>query len=306
MSFASDQILERLRLKRRLRLWQTLAVVAVMVVCLAVGAKLNVVGQGDHIARLWVTGVIRDNTLRDQQVAALRDDPKVKAVVVRINSPGGTVVGGEALYKNLRKLAEKKPVVAVMGELATSAGYMTAIGADYIVAREGTITGSIGVIMQSANLTKLMDKIGVEPVVIKSAPLKAAPNPMEEMTPQVREATQQIVMDMYDMFIEMVALRRNLKVDEVRGLADGRIFTGRQALGANLIDANGSEEKALGWLHQVKEIPKGLKILDVHSDERSFLARAKGMVFSTLLDKSLISEGLNLDGLTSVWHPSLQ
>lgn len=306
MPFSSDQILERLRLKRRLRIWQAVGVLAVAGIVLALGARFDVLNQQDHIARLWVTGVIQDDPERDELIKELADDDNVKAVLLRINSPGGTVVGGEALYRHLRALADKKPVVAVMGEVAASAGYMTAIAADHIVAREGTITGSIGVLMQSANITGLMDKIGVKPVVIKSAPLKAAPNPMEEMTPEVRKATETVIMDMYDMFVGMVSERRNLTLEETKALADGRIFTGRQAKQAGLVDQTGGEKDALKWLVSEGQITEGLEILDALYGEEEFWAGAGSALISSFFDKTLISEGLRLDGLISVWHPNLQ
>jgi protease-4 len=271
-----------------------------------VGARFNVFGHGDHIARLWVEGVIRDDVARDELIYELKQDPSVKAVIVRINSPGGTVVGGEALYRNLRSLSAEKPVVAVMGEVAASAGYMTALAADHIVAREGTITGSIGVLMQSANVTGLMEKIGVKPVVVKSAPLKAAPNPMEEVTPEVLAATENVIMDMYQMFLGLVVERRPLDVVEARQLADGRIFTGRQAKQAGLIDETGGESTALTWLREEKKLPRGLEIHDVSYTEEEFWPQAQSALLSVFFDKTLISKGLSLDGLLSVWHPEVR
>ncbi len=306
MTFSSDQILDRLRLKRRLRIWQGIGIVAVCAAVLILGARMSVMVHGDHIARLWVDGVIYDDVARDELIAELAQDDSVKAVLLRINSPGGTVVGGEALYRNLRKLSEQKPVVAVMGEVAASAGYMTAIAADHIVAREGTITGSIGVLMQTANVTGLMDKIGVKPIVIKSAPLKATPNPMEEMTPEMREATQNVIMDMYDMFVAMVSERRGLAMEETLKLADGRIFTGRQAKEAGLIDETGGEDSALAWLKAEKNIADGLDIIDTSYSDEGFWEQAQSSMMKSFFDKTLISKGLSLDGLLSVWHPNFQ
>jgi protease-4 len=303
MTFSTDHILDRIRLKRRLRIWQAVGVLALVGVALALGARFELFGHGNHIARLWVEGVIRDDVERDELIHDLAYDPSVQAVIVRINSPGGTVVGGEALYRNLRALAAKKPVVAVMGEVAASAGYMTALAADHIVAREGTITGSIGVIMQTANVTELMDKIGIKPVVVKSAPLKATPNPMEEVTPEMLEATQGVIMDMYQMFLGMVVERRDLNIEEARKLADGRIFTGRQAKQAKLVDETGSEAAALKWLSEEKNLPRGLEIHDAIYGEEEFWPRAQSTVIEMFFDKTLISKGLSLDGLLSVWQP---
>ncbi|WP_135074999.1 signal peptide peptidase SppA [Terasakiella sp. SH-1] len=306
MTFSADYLLDRIRLKRRLRIWQGIGILAICAALLALAARFDVFGHGDHIARLWVEGIIRDDVARDEMIAELKRDPKVKAVIVRINSPGGSVVGGEALYRNLRDLANEKPVVAVMGEVAASAGYMTALAADYIVAREGTITGSIGVLMQSANVKGLMEKIGVKPVIIKSAPLKAAPNPMEDLTPQSRKATEAVILDMFDMFQSMVMERRNLSKAEVSRLADGRIYTGRQAKNARLIDETGSEAAALAWLKREKKVPSTLEVIDAIYGEEDLWAGAQSAIAKSFFDKTLISKGLSLDGLISVWQPELK
>jgi protease IV len=303
MSFSADWLMDRIRLKRRLRIWQTVGVLGICAFILAMAARFDVIGQGDHIARLWIEGVIRDDADRDALLADMTRDDKIKAVIVRINSPGGTVVGGEALYQNLRTLAAKKPVVVVMGEVAASAGYMTALAADYIVARESTITGSIGVLMQSADFTSLMDKVGIKPVVIKSSPLKAAPNPMEVMTPEVLTVTKDVILDMYQMFLGMVVERRPLDLAQAKKLADGRIFTGRQALKEKLIDAIGNEMTAFQWLSQEKQIDSSLEIKDVSYEEDSIWPAPQSSLMQMFFDKTLISKGLSLDGLISVWQP---
>jgi len=306
MSFSADWLMDRIRLKRRLRIWQTVGVIGLCAFIIAMAARFDVIGQGDHIARLWIDGVIRDDIERDELIAEMARDENIKAVIVRINSPGGTVVGGEALFRNLRSLASNKPVVAVMGEVAASAGYMTALAADYIVAREGTITGSIGVLMQSADFTGLMDKVGIKPVVIKSSPLKAAPNPMEVMTPEVLAVTQDVILDMYQMFLGMVVERRPLNIEEASKLADGRIFTGRQALHARLIDATGNETTAFQWLKAEKKIDGDLEIKDVTYGEEDLWTGAQSTLIQMFFDKTLISKGLSLDGLISVWQPNFK
>jgi len=303
MTFSSDWLLDRIRLKRRLRIWQGIGILALCGVVLALAARFDMLSHGDHIARLWVDGIISDDVERDDLIAELARDDRVKAVIVRINSPGGTVVGGEALYKNLRALAAKKPVVAVMGEVAASAAYMTALASDHIVAREGTLTGSIGVLMQSANVKELMGKLGIKPVVIKSSPLKAAPNPMEDLTPEAKKVTQDVIMDMYQMFLGMVVERRGLAIDKARTLADGRVFTGRQAKAAGLIDEIGNESTALHWLVEQKKLAKDLEVFDALYGEENFWQETQSRIFGSFFDKTLIPEGLRLDGLVSVWHP---
>jgi protease-4 len=224
--------------------------------------------------------------------------------VVVVNRTKGTLSPFDRphveLFRELRAIAAKKPVVAVMGTLAASGGYMTALGADHIVARDGTITGSIGVIMQTADVTGLLKKLGIEPEAIKSAPLKAVPSPLEPLTDEGREATRGLVLDMYDMFVTMVADRRGLDADVAKKLADGRVYTGRQALAARLIDEIGGEDEARAWLESAKGVPVTLPISDVRIEKEN--KDLLGLVGGSL-GKALFSERLTLDGLLVLWHP---
>lgn len=300
----TDLLIDRRRLKRKLMFWRVVAVLILTLVGLSfasgVGESVPGLGQ-DHVARLTVDTVIYDDPARYQAVSELVDNPNVKAVIVSLNSPGGTIVGSQNLYEGLRRVAEKKPVVAVMSQVATSGAYMTAIAADRIFARSGSVTGSIGVIMQSANVTGLMEKIGVESVVIKSGPLKAQPNPMEPVTEEAIKAMQVVIMDMYDIFVDMVAARRELPRDKALKLADGRVFTGRQAIKEGLIDELGGEIEARSWLAEKHEISESLPILKVKIDREEDWEH----FFGSILGKTLFSERLRLDGLLSLWHPEL-
>ena len=210
MSIDADWLVDRRRLKRRLTWWQVLAVIAIVAAVIAAVGRFQAFVKPAHVARLAVDGLIVDDFDRDQALIDVAEDSSAKALIVRINSPGGSVVGGEVLYRRLREVAEKKPVVAVLGELATSAAYMTAIGTDYIVAHDGTLTGSIGVILQTADLTGLLDKLGIKPETVKSSPLKAQPNPLETFTPDARAAIGKVVADVYEMFVGMVQERRQI------------------------------------------------------------------------------------------------
>lgn len=297
----ADHLVTRRRLRRRLGVWRLVAVVALAaVVGLAVGRWGGL--SREHIARLTVDGLIVEDTNRDDRLAAVARDGDAKALIVRINSPGGTVVGGEALYRQLRLVSEHKPVVAVLGEVATSAAYMGALGTDRIIGRDGTITGSIGVILQSANITGMLAKLGIEPVVIKSDPLKAQPNPLEDLTPRARESIERVILDMQAMFVDVVRKRRNLTGAQVSAVADGRIFTGRQAVEAGLIDATGSDEDAREWLTRERDIDPGLQIRDVDIDD-PFVRLSEVVVRGW--QKAFFLEPLKLDGLVSLWHPAL-
>ena len=301
MALDVDRYFDRRRLTRALRFWRIAAIVAAVGVVAALAARFDSFPRAS-VALLEVHGVIFDDTDRIEALDDLADDPQVKALIVHIDSPGGTVVGGETLYLALRRVAEKKPVVAVMAELATSAGYMVALGADRLVARQGTVTGSIGVLMQTTEVTGLLDKLGITAETIKSAPLKATPNPLEKLTPEGRAAAEEIIQDMYGMFVDMVTERRNLDRDRALKLADGRVYTGRQAIANGLIDEIGGEREARNWLAQTHNIDDRLPVSVVEIRRRTGLLEG---LLDDLLGKALFSERLRLDGLISLWHPQL-
>ncbi len=302
MVLDADIVVDRRRLKRRLTLWRVAAVVAVVVAVIAVIGRWGGLYDRAHVGRLSIEGVIVDDPQRDQALIDLAEDDDVRALIVRIDSPGGTVVGGEALYQHLRRVAERKPVVAVMGEVATSAAYMTSLAGDRIIAREGSITGSIGVIMQTADLTGLLDKIGIKPESVKSAPLKAQPNPLETFTPEAREVAREVVLDLYEMFVGMVEERRQLGRERTLALADGRVFTGRQAVANGLIDALGGEPEARAWLEEAHDVDSAVPVRDVEIRRPEDRFRD---LFGGLVEKAIFSERLRLDGLISLWHPGL-
>lgn len=306
MALDLDAFYDRRRLKRRLFLWRTLAIVAAVVaavVVLAAASGWKGGGLGPHVARLEVKGVITDDQDRLKQLEKLADDSSVKALLVVIDSPGGTVVGGEDLYHAVRAVAAKKPVVTVMSTMAASAGYMVAIGADRIIAREGTLTGSIGVLLQSAEVTGLLQKLGISAEAIKSAPLKAAPSPLEPLTPEARQATQAVVDDIYRMFLRLVQERRGLDDARLREVGDGRVFTGRQAVTLGLVDSLGGEAEARAWLASERNVSAILPVRAVKKDgEMSWL----GEMTRAAAGKMLMLETLTLDGLVAVWQPGLR
>jgi protease-4 len=299
MAIEADYLIDRRRLKLRLTVWRVAAVIAVIAAVVFAAGRHHGLSFGPHVARLAISGIIVDDPERDEALALVAEDQRVRALIVHINSPGGTVVGGEALFRQLRQVAAAKPVVAVIGELGTSAAYMTAIASDRIFARDGTITGSIGVILQATDVTGLLDKIGIRPETVKSAPLKAQPNPFEPFTPEAREATREVIMDMYDSFVAMVADRRKMERAQLAPLADGRIFTGRQAVANGLIDAIGGEAEARAWLAEARSIDARLPVREVEFGDRG---RPWFDPFATLFGKSQLSERLTLDGLISLWQ----
>ncbi len=304
MTPETDLLVDRRRLKRHLAVWRVLGILALLAAVLVAldrfdgGATLR-----DHVARLTVDGFIAEDRDMIEAIERIASDPRAKALLVHIDSPGGTFVGGESLFRALRRVAENKPVVAVMGTLATSAAYMTALGADRVFAHDGTITGSIGVIMQTTDVTRLLDKLGISAEAIKSGPLKAAPSPFEPLTDEVRAAVRAIIEDMHALFMDMVVRRRGLSPETVRVLADGRVYSGRQAVENKLVDAIGDETDARAWLAAEKGVPASLPTIDarIRDDEPPWLPK-----LSAMGRKILFSERLTLDGLVSVWQPELE
>jgi|TARA_B100000315_G_scaffold68205_1_gene62154 protease-4 len=300
MSLDADAILDRRRLKRNLIVWRGVAVVAV------IGAVFLGFWRGDrliardHVVRLAVEGLIVDDAERLEALNRIAKDERAKALIVRIDSPGGTTVGGEALYHGLRRVADKKPVVATIRTLGTSAGYLAALAGHRIIARESSLTGSIGVLVQTAEMSGMLEKLGVSAEVIRSAPLKGKPSPLAPLSEEGRQATQEVVDDVHQWFVGIVAERRKLAPEQAQALAQGRVYSGRQALKLGLIDELGGEIEARAWLRKAHKLSTSLPVRPVElSDEGLGLFR----LITGLAEKMSLSERLTLDGLVSVWHP---
>lgn len=306
MSLETDLLLDRRRLKRRLFFWRSFAVLAVLLAVLVALREQDwgLVG-GTHVARLNVTGVITADRKLNEAIGKLAEDDEVKALIVAIDSPGGTVTGGEGLHRAISRVAAKKPVVAVMGGTAASAGYMVAAPAARIFAREATLTGSIGVLLETGEVSGLLKTLGVTVDPIVSGPLKDQPSFVRPLSPQGREVLQGLVMDMYDQFVGMVAAGRNMDAARVRELADGRPYTGRQALRLGLIDAIGGEPEARVWLEREKGISAELPVEDVSTGGLAGRALTSSLGWMlTNLWKILVSQGVMLDGAWAVWQRS--
>ena len=301
MTYTADQIIDRRRMKRRLLLWKMISVVAILGLLVIGFSRGSGIMDKNYIARIDVTGLLVEDRYRNALFLELAKNDNIKALIVAINSPGGTIVGGEDLFRGLRRVAKNKPVVAVMGSTATSAAYMTALGADHIIARPGSLTGSIGVILQTVDVTGLMEKIGIKPEIIKSSPLKAQPNPMEYFAPDAKSAITDVIKDYYIMFRDMVVNRRELAKATVTMLADGRVFTGRQALANGLIDQLGDEVDAKQWLQSEKKLNKKLPIYTVEPD---YPEQPWQEFISGSIGKAFTSNRFALDGVISVWQPT--
>ncbi|WP_436643485.1 signal peptide peptidase SppA [Microbaculum sp. FT89] len=318
MPLDADQIVDRRRLRRKLSFWRVaaflLAAIAILGAAAALMPESPFAPRQAHVARVALTGIIVEDRDRQEMLDKIAKTRSAKALILMIDSPGGTTAGSEALFEAIRRVAEKKPVVAQIGTVAASGGYAAAIAADHIVARRTSITGSIGVLFQWADVSKLLGDIGVSVDTVKSGALKAEPNPFEPTSDEAKAAVRSLVMDSYDWFVGIVADRRNLDPAEARRISDGRIYSGGQALKLNLIDAIGGEEAARDWLASEHNVSRGLKIRNWTTDDglggvgfadtASALARAAGWdTLATLIDRGARASGASLDGLVSLWQP---
>ena len=295
------------KLRSSRRFWRVLFFVALAVAVLAIAGRFALDAQtsvGDRIARIKIDGVIATDPVRMKALQDLGKDDKVKAVIVAINSPGGTTAGGEELYEALTALRAKKPVVAVIGELGASAAYMTAIATDRIFARRLSIVGSIGVLYQHVDASKLLTTIGIDLDKVATGPLKAEPNYDEPMSPEVRASLQSMIDDSFQWFVDIVAERRGIPRPQTLALADGRIVTGRQGIESKLIDAIGGEPEAIAWLEADKQLAADLPVYTYYPmpkqgwfDMSQFLGQSARAALG-LGDTGPIA----LDGLISLWQ----
>lgn len=237
---------------------------------------------GNKVALITVDGVILDSKEVIEQLEKHRMNPTVKAIVLRINSPGGGVAPSQEIYEEILKTrqTEKKPVVASMGSVAASGGYYIASATDLIVANPGSITGSIGVLLQVPNISGLMQKIGVKSVVVKSGRHKDLASPTREMTDAERQILQGMLDDVHGQFIDVVVKGRQMDRKRVETIADGRIFSGREAQSLGLVDQLGNLQDAIdraatlagirGKPTVIQERKRGLFLIDLLRGSLSF------------------------------------
>jgi len=318
MAMETETVLERRYLRRRLAFWRALALIAGLV---AVGL-LSLTGgdgvgwtEGRQIARVSIEGLITEDRAQLRLLHKIAKSKQVAGVILFINSPGGTTSGGEALFDAIRELAKAKPVVAQFGTIATSAAYIAGLATDQIVARGNTITGSVGVIFQWAEVSQLLDKLGVKMNEIKSGPLKANPSPFQPLDDAGKAVAEEMVAESKRWFVGLVASRRGIDTTAISGLEQGRVFSGREALANRLVDRIGGEAEAIKYLEEQRGVPKDLSIIDWKPRRESdwsiirvltgAVARAVGAGgLGGLFDAEQALGRLRLDGLVSVWQGS--
>lgn len=323
MSLDSDVIVDRRRIRRKLTFWRVMAAliaiaaIASFALMATPGARGTFASAGS-IARVNIEGLIRSDSDRTQALERL-ENSQAAAVIVHINSPGGTTAGSEQLYDSLTRLKAKKPLVVVVEGLAASGGYITAIASDHIVAQQSSLVGSIGVLFQYPNVTELLKTIGVKVEEVKSSPLKAAPNGFEPTSPEARAALDALVKDSYAWFRGLVKERRGMDDTQLEKVADGRVFTGRQAIDLKLIDQIGDEKTAVTWLVENKGVKKGLSVRDYKLQPRfgdlTFLKTAAAMTLEALGLGSIAQQigqtgvvqavdRFGMDGMLALWQPA--
>ncbi len=323
MSLEADLVVDRLRLKRRLTLWRALAVLGFVLALLAgVSVRRHQAGFliGPHLARLRVEGIITDDRDRLDLIDAAAKDDSVRGMILAIDSPGGSVAGGESLHDAIARFATKKPVVVTMGGVAASAGYMIAVPAARIFASNATLTGSIGVILQSPDLSGLLGHLGIGVDELVSGPLKGQPSVVKPLSPEGRAMLQGVVADLFGQFVDIVAAGRHMDPARVRALADGRPYTGHQAIGLGLIDQIGTERDARAWLARTRHISADLPVEPLRRPPSGRwtalhplgLARELGLAAMTgaldalpgaSLRKTVMAQGVVLDGAVALWQP---
>jgi protease-4 len=323
MSLDADLIVDRRRMRRKLTFWRVIAI-GVIVLAVAGAAALGsnragFTGVRPYIARVTIEGLIRGDRDRVQAIDRLTRSSLARAVIVHVDSPGGTTAGSEQLYDSLSRLRDKKPVVIVVDSLAASGAYITALAGDHIVAQQTSLVGSIGVLFQFPNFAELLDKIGVKVEGVKSSPLKASPNGFEPTSPEAKAALESIIKDSYAWFKGLVQDRRHLSDSELQTVSDGRVFTGHQAIGLKLVDELGDERAALAWLAKEKNVDAKLPVRDYELKSRfsdlpflhaSVVALLDATGLSALArrlgDWGMVAEveRFNLDGLLALWHPA--
>jgi protease-4 len=318
MPLDADAILDRRALRRRLAFWRIGAIAMVGVVIVAGALAYRAGGdrregpRGAHIAKVAISGVIFDDEKRSKLLANLAKSD-AKGVLLMIDSPGGGVTASEDLYEAVRLIAKDRPVVAVVGTLAASGGYVAAIASDHIVARKTSITGSIGVLAQFPNFTGLLKTVGVEVESIKSSPLKAAPSGVEPTSPEARKALEALILDSYAWFKGIVGERRGLEGQALASVSDGRVFTGRQAIDLKLVDEIGGEPEAMAWLSK-KGVNTALPVKEWKPKGDGPFGLGAASLAATFVDAlgfpglaaSLrrTGEGVVLDGVLAIWHPA--
>ncbi len=316
MTLTADTLVDRRMLRCKLTFWRGAVIGVIILALLMVGSAMSKNGlvsskKVPHVAKYDLTGMI---TYEPKALEALKDieeNNSAKALLLFIDSPGGSTAGSEAFYNALRRIAAKKPVVAQIGTLGASGAYVAALGSDHIVATKTSLVGSIGVLVQWAEFDKLIGNWGIRFQEIKTSPLKASPNGFTPAPEEAKAALRDLVQDSYRWFTGLVSERRNMNEDEVRKVSDGRVFTGSQSLQLKLVDELGDQSTALNWLTEKRNVARKLPLETYKPKDKNIppwlgsAAALTGLLGPLLPWLSAVQDStIRLDGLVSVWQPS--
>jgi protease IV len=314
----ADYIVDRRLLQRKLSFWRIISILLLIAGLVFLGLRFS--GRSSlglastHIARITISGVITGDRATLKLINDVAESKNTAGVILAIDSPGGTTTGAEKLFIALRRLAAKKPTVAVVGTMAASGAYIAAIGADHIVSPGNALVGSIGVLFEYPDLSGLLGKVGVKMDSVKSSPLKAEPSGYEPTSPEVRAALASLVADSFTWFKGLVKDRRSMTDAQLAAVDDGRVFTGRQGIGLKLVDEIGEEREGVAWLERVKKVPHGLPVRDWTTTDRfqrfgifssaAKIAEVLGFpgLANVLGGTETYAQGQLLDGLVAIWQ----
>ncbi|MEQ8655701.1 MAG: signal peptide peptidase SppA [Hyphomicrobiales bacterium] len=316
-SMNAQSLVERRKLRRSRSLWRVLAVLlfvglVVGILAQTTGLADRLVGRGEHVARVELDGFI---DFDDPFIALLEDleeDDDVKAVILEVNSPGGVAVAGEVIYTQLRALAETKPLVAVIEGIGTSAAYLAASASEHIIARNGSIVGSIGVVAQFPDVSELLDTVGIDMYEVRSGELKAQPSIFSPPSEEAIAELERLIASNYDWFVDQIEERRGLDGAVIRGF-EGTVFTGARGVEMGLVDAIGGEDAAMTYLAETHSMDAEIDVLNRRPERPMSLAGptaiarlALGQGGQVTLDAEGLREALRdamlLDGILSLWH----
>ncbi len=242
-----------------------------MTLLIILGTKSSDFEFGEKVGIIEITGIITDSKSVIHSLKRFREDDSIKAIVLRIDSPGGGVGPAQEIFREVRKTVGVKKIVASMGAVAASGGYYIAAGTDGIIANPGTITGSIGVIITYTNFEDLLSKIGLTPVVVKSGEFKDTGSPIRKMSEEERKILQNFVNQIHKQFVVAVAEGRNMDQSKVEPIADGRIFTGEEATKFGLVDRIGNLEDAIEWVGRMAGIKGDISVVYARQKKLPFL-----------------------------------
>ncbi len=252
--------------------------------------------KSGFVAKINIDNIILENDELLRDFDLLENDNRLQGLLVSINSPGGTVVSSQQLYNRIKNISKNVPVVISMKEIAASGGYMVSLAGNKIFCYDGTLTGSVGVILQSVNIEKLLNNFGIDPLVIKSGNLKAVPNPLESFESEGEEHIKEIINNMHKNFIQLVNSERKITPENMKIISDGRIFTGIEAKKVNLIDEIGTEQDALNWLKKEAGIKGELNLINYSKKEK-----ISSLFNFSFLDRVYNKISFYPSGLYAIW-----